>query len=75
MEERWICRIIGMTYKISGEYSSGKACWRRYGTTGMDTLAEEMWASNRRDVGLQRWQMRWKDGEGLGNVDWERLLT
>ena len=40
-------REVGMTDKVSGEYSSGQARWRRYRTTGMDTAAEEMWDGNR----------------------------
>ena len=42
MEERQRCRIMGTEYKISGEDSGGQAWWRRCGTTGIDTAAEEM---------------------------------
>ena len=47
MEERWRCRIIGMEDKVGGEYSGVRAWWRRCGTAGMDTAAEEMWDGNR----------------------------
>ena len=51
MEERQRCRIMGTEYKVSGEDSGGQAWWRRCGTTGIDTAAEEMRDVNRRDVG------------------------
>ena len=56
MEMRWIYRIIGMADKFSGEDRGGRAWWRRCGTTGIDTVAEEMWNGNRWDVGRRRWR-------------------
>ena len=38
---------VGMEDKVSGADSSGRARWRRFRTTGMDTAAEEMWDGNR----------------------------
>ena len=50
MEARCRCEIMGVADKVNGEYSSGQAWWRRCVTTGIDTVAEEMWDGNRRDV-------------------------
>ena len=47
--------IMVMSDKVSGEDSGVRAQWRRCGTTGMDTAAEEMRVGNRSDVGQQRW--------------------
>ena len=47
MEARWRCRIIGMSDKAGGEDSGGQAQWRKYGKTGMDTVAEDIWDGNR----------------------------
>ena len=47
MEARWRFRIIGMAYKVGGEYGIGRAWWRRCGTTGMNMAAEEIWDGNR----------------------------
>ena len=47
-------RIMGIADMVSGEDSSGRAWWRRYSTTWMDTAAEEMRDDNRRDVGQPR---------------------
>ena len=47
MEAQWRCRIKGMTEKVSGEDSSGRAWCQRCRTTDMDTEAEDMWDSSR----------------------------
>ena len=54
MKVRWRFMIIGMEDKVSDEDSDGKKCWRRCGTTGMDTAVEEMRDGKRRDVGRRR---------------------
>ena len=46
MEARFMCGIIGTADEVSGEYSGGRARWRRCGTTGMNIEAEEMRNSN-----------------------------
>ena len=46
--------IMGMADRVSSEYSNGQAWWRRCGTTGIYTAAEEMRDGNRRDVGRRR---------------------
>ena len=50
---RLYCRsgIMGMTDKVSGENSGGRARWQRCLTTMIDTALEEMGDNNRRDVG------------------------
>ena len=55
MEAGWRFRIIRMAEKVNGEDSCGQARCRICVETGMDTAAEEMWDSNRRDVGQRRW--------------------
>ena len=42
---------MGMADKVSGKDSGGIARWRRCGTIGIDTAAEEMRDVNIRDVG------------------------
>ena len=42
IEVRWRCRIIRMSDKVSGEDRGGQAWRRRCGTTGMDTVAEDI---------------------------------
>ena len=39
-------REVGMTDKVGGEDSGGRARWQRFRTTGIDTAAEEMWDRN-----------------------------
>ena len=56
MEVRCRFGIMYMVDKVNGEDSSGRALWRRCGTTGMDTAMEEMRDGNRRDVGRRRWR-------------------
>ena len=51
MDVRWICEIMGMAEKVRGEDSSGRELWRRCGTTGMYTAAEEMQDRKIRYVG------------------------
>ena len=46
MEARFMCGIIGTADEVGGEYSGGRARWRRCGTTGMYTAVEEMWNGN-----------------------------
>ena len=55
---RGYCRfgIMGMADKFSGEESGGRAQWRRFGITGIETAAEDTRDGNRRDVGQRRWQ-------------------
>ena len=48
--------IMGVAEKIRGEDSSGRAQWKRFGKTGMDTAAADMQDGNRRDVGRRKWQ-------------------
>ena len=55
-----------MSENIGGEDSGGQEQWHRCGITGVDTTAEEMRDRNRRDVGRHKWQMSWKNGNGLG---------
>ena len=43
MEARWLCKIIDMRDKVSGEDIGGQALWRRFVKTGIDTTAKEMW--------------------------------
>ena len=50
MEAQWGCGMMGMTDKVSGEDSGGRARWRRCATTGVDTAAEEMRDGNRIDM-------------------------
>ena len=38
---------VGMEDKVGGEDRGGRAWWRIFRTTGMDTEAEEMWDGNR----------------------------
>ena len=38
---------LGMADKVSSEDRGGRARWRRFRTTWMDTAAEEMWDGNR----------------------------
>ena len=49
-------RIMGMADKVSGEDIGGLAWWQRFGTTGIDTVVDEMQDGNRRDVGRRRWR-------------------
>ena len=55
---RAYCRsgIMGMADNVSGEDSGGQTRWRRCGTIGMDTEAENMRDGNRRYVGRRRWK-------------------
>ena len=46
---------MGMTDKVRGEDRGGKARWRRCGIAGVDTVVEEIWDGNIRDVGRRRW--------------------
>ena len=56
MEVQRRCRIMGMEDKVSSKYRGRQAQWRRCGTTGMDTAAEDMRDRNRRYVGRRRLQ-------------------
>ena len=72
MKAWWRCEIMGMADKVSGEESRGRAWWRRYGTTGMDTAAEEMRYGNRKDVVQQIWknvleEQQWTEQMSTGN--------
>ena len=62
-------RIMGMADNISGGDSDGQSQWRRCRTTGMDTAVEEMWESNRKDVGRRRWQ-KW---DRRTATEWENM--
>ena len=48
--------IMRMADNIRGEDSSGQARWHICETIDMDTVVEEMWDGNRRDVG--QWRCR-----------------
>ena len=45
-----------MVDKVSSEDGGGRAQWRRCGTTGIHTAAEEMQDGNIRDVEQRIWQ-------------------
>ena len=40
-------REVGMVDKVSGEDRDGRVRWMRCRTTGMDTVAEEIWDGKR----------------------------
>ena len=60
--------IMGMADKISGEYSGGRAQWRRCRTTGIDTAVEEMWYGNRRYVGRRIWRNGLEEWRRTGEI-------
>ena len=64
-EKRWRCGIMGMADKVSGEDSSGQAQWRKCGTTGIDTVSEEMQDGNGRNVGQRDVKTGSKNGDEL----------
>ena len=59
---------MGMADKVSGEDIRGREWWRRCGTTGMDTAAEEMWDGNIRDVGQRRWRNGLEGRQRTGQI-------
>ena len=62
------CGKVGISDKVGGEDSGGRARRRRCGTTGMNTAAEEIRDGNRIGVVRRRWRSGLEERQQSGQI-------